>query len=819
MRTPILAVICLLPIMAFAAPQRGQNLLANPGFEAVNGVAGAGWTKYGPAAPQYVTDAAHSGKVSLFCQSATPDQIRGAMQEITFDPPLKHPFRFSGWSKSENAGGDDYCIYLDAFHSDGTPLWGIRKNFSPGTHGWEYIEHTFDVTKPIAKIQYFVLFRRATGKVWFDDMSLSLSPFDVQATQLLPSLYGGNSLDYTARLSLPAAWTASVLAGGRTVYSQTGKGAAVSFAWPGTDPTGNLLPGGKYTVRLTAKDDLLGEEITGERIATTVSGAGRGYVAWTDNAMNRILINRLPPATGRVGQTDAGRVGETDTGRVGQTFSLPCRISLARNESESFQVALRTAPATELKDCTVQLTDLQGPGGTRLSRNFIQWRQVGWVNLPALSPAANLPPDALPGWWPDPLLPVTRFTIPPATTQSLWFTVYAPPGTKPGLYRGSLTIRPANGTLLEVPVEATVYNFELPTQGHLKTAFALMDGFLERLYGKPLTAEMRRRYGDFCLQFRLNPDDISRTDPPSIDDLAHYNDRGMNAFNVINMVQPRGDKTWVCWSELDVYTPQFKQSLIMRLDPYLAELKRRGLFDKAYCYTFDERGEDFYPVMKEYFGVMKERWGIPTLTTARVKQDPQAMRDLNVDWNCPVSSAYHFHEAEKCRAAGLQVWSYICCGPRQPYANFLADDNLLEARLIWWQWYQQKMDGFLYWGLNIWDRQSNNYLIDPEKDGPRLKWGITTGGDDIWLKSLSGDGELLYAGKDGPIGCIRLANIRDGLDDYEYLYLLAKLKSLESARTACNPVTTSLITYTRDPQVLLKQRDTIAREIERLQRR
>ena len=39
-----------------------------------------------------------------------------------------------------------------------------------------------------------------------------------------------------------------------------------------------------------------------------------------------------------------------------------------------------------------------------------------------------------------------------------------------------------------------------------------------------------------------------------------------------------------------------------------------------------------------------------------------------------------------------------------------ADDALIEARLIWWQAYQQKMDGFLYWGLNIWGRPHNDAL-------------------------------------------------------------------------------------------------------------
>ena len=279
------------------------------------------------------------------------------------------------------------------------------------------------------------------------------------------------------------------------------------------------------------------------------------------------------------------------------------------------------------------------------------------------------------------------------------------------------------------------------------------------------------------------------------------------------MVERRGDRTWVCWSPLEVYTPEFKASLIERLDPYVEELERRGLKDKAYVYTFDERGQDFWPIMKEYFGLVKERYGIPTLTTAKVPQDPEVMRELNVDWNCPVSSQYRFEEAEKCREQGLQVWTYVCLGPRYPFANFLADDPLVEARVIWWQMYHQKCDGLLYWGLNIWGRANNDYLIDPEADGPRLKWSITTGGR--WNR-LHGDGELLYAGRDGPIGSIRLANLRDGIEDYEYLWRLAELTDLETTRAACEPVTTSLMAFTREPEVVEAVRRRVAGRIERL---
>src|ERR1700730_2499984 len=105
----------------------------------------------------------------------------------------------------------------------------------------------------------------------------------------------------------------------------------------------------------------------------------------------------------------------------------------------------------------------------------------------------------------------------------------------------------------------------------------------------------------------------------------------------------------------------------------------------------------------------------------------------------------------------------------------MAAAPLVEGGVPWWQIYQQKMDGFLFWGVNIWDRRGNNRPIDPAQ-GPLLEWSITNGRpkDEQVLQELHGDGQLVYPGKHGPIGSIRLANIRDGLEDYEYLWMLAK---------------------------------------------
>jgi len=41
-------------------------------------------------------------------------------------------------------------------------------------------------------------------------------------------------------------------------------------------------------------------------------------------------------------------------------------------------------------------------------------------------------------------------------------------------------------------------------------------------------------------------------------------------------------------------------------------------------------------------------------------------------------------------------------------------------------------------------------------------------------KWANGDGNLIYPGPESPLSSIRLENIRDGLEDYEYLRLLGE---------------------------------------------
>lgn len=781
MRSPVGIVLsAVLLASPLLAARRGENLLRDPSFE------GSGaWGAFGEG---FTVDrtTAHSGEASIRCATDLPGTALGAAQVLTFDAPLRGPIRVSGWSRAENAViGQDYSVYLDVLHEDGSPLWGQIAAFRGGTHDWERSEFRFTPQKPVRRIEVYVILRRATGAVWFDDIDVSLVPLAFEEARLTPEVWGTGSFAFRARGSLPLAWEATL--------SRDGVEEA---RWSGTDPAVRLAhagePGGTRILHLVARDDDLGEQIAESFPLPEPRGnaASRDLALWTEDSMVRVLPTAIPPES-------PGR---------------EVRLSLARGERESAQIVLLPRPGLPVSGMAVSPSDLvRSDGRATIPASRVDVKQVGYVTLPDAY-RHPLTPEAGPGLWPDPLLPVSRFDLAGGFAQAVWLTVHATRDTAPGIYRGSVRGEAESGQSFTVPIEVRVFSYELPVEGHLPTAFALMDGYLEKLYGKPLDPAIRRAYGDFVLEHRLDPCDISRTEPPDVGDLAHWDKLGMTSYNAMNLVEERGERTWVCWSPAEVYTPEFRERLVERLDPWFAQARAAGVARKAYIYSFDERGDDFFPILTEYFGLVKERYPeVHALTTAYVPLEPEAMRRLNVDWNCPLTARYDMAAADRCRAEGQQVWAYVCLGPRYPYANWLVEHPLIESRVLWWQAFEQKMDGFLYWGLNIWDRAHNDAPIDPAK-GPILDWSISTGGEYAWL---NGDGELLYAGKDGPIGSIRLANIRDGLEDYEHLWLLAqKRASRDAARAACAPVTSGLTEFTRDPAVIRETRDRIARELE-----
>ena len=486
---------------------------------------------------------------------------------------------------------------------------------------------------------------------------------------------------------------------------------------------------------------------------------------------------------------------------------LSVEISLARNEYESFQVVVLPEPGVRLGDVALSASHLTD-GTYVIDRKHIQWHQVGYVKITSNTyvPQKDAAIDAAApngagesGWWPDLLLDVDSFCMDSQYAQPIWVTLYVPGGTPAGEYRGTLTLTTGRGPATVIDLAVRVYPFTLADgAGHYKTSFALREeGFV--------TTEHYQAYAEFVLEHRLNPDNIYRSKPPRIVDLEHFLTLGMNSFTILN-VQYIADNA--------------------AIDAFLADLSLSqsgsALRDMAQFYGFDEiEGEKNFSVMGSRFQDLENRYpDIERVTTGRMHSfippyggnDPVVyMKKYGVDRFVPLTVYYDDGNGDALRVAGLEQWSYVCVGPdpwQLPrFANFFTFYPLIESRVIWWQNFHQQMDGFLYYQM-LSGGQSNGAPIDPAA-GPFIDWVHAAG-------VHPGDGCLMYAGIRGPIGSVRLANIRDGLEDYEYLWMLEKKTgSRQMALEKCKPVAWGLhdqpVGFTHDAALVRKSRDEIAR--------
>ncbi len=463
--------------------------------------------------------------------------------------------------------------------------------------------------------------------------------------------------------------------------------------------------------------------------------------------------------------------------------------------------------ARDLADVTVTAGPLKSASGQAFDGK-VEVSLVGHVDV-----ADDPPYDAdYKGWWPDPLLSfLQKCNVRQGEHVAFWIDVATRAETKPGDYEGQLTVTAAGTRPVQIKLKVRVWDFALPNGTHLRNAFTYNEGPTSNFYKGKWNDEMRYRYYDFILDHRLNIDHLYRGDTPNIEVLKHGATRGMNAFNVGGVFRKgRGDKA----------DP--------KLAAYLQELKKARLFDMAYVYGFDEIRKEKFAEMREVFGEVHKRFpGLETMTTA---VDPSfgkrnGLREI-VDIWVPLTDYYTLAEARDLRRQGKEMWWYICVVPTHPYANWFIEYPAIEARLLTGAMsYKYEAGGFLYYLINLWTGNSR-----PISKGPYADWNPGSFVNEEKHYTANGDGSLLCPGPDGPLSTIRLENIRDGFEDYEYLWMLRdtsnrirKLPGTTATRdwltradallAVPDTVVTTTTNYTRKPAELADFRTKLAEAI------
>jgi hypothetical protein len=546
--------------------------------------------------------------------------------------------------------------------------------------------------------------------------------------------------------------------------------------------------------------------------------------------------------------------------KVGRTRGLPretrevVRLSAARGEYEPVQIVLRPTQPTRL--LRAEPSDLRA-GRYRIPARYITLREVAYVPV-------EYPTDALGSVddYPDPLPPLeTLLTLAAGQNQPLWLTVYVPYGTPAGVYKGALTLRTTRGDLT-VPLEVTVWDFDLPRTPTLRSGFGIS---AERIfqYHKPRTDEQKRAIWDRYMQafrrarlspytFSLEPYQVRLEGERVVLDFEAFDraarryldEFGFNSFVLPVYGLPAGRYPNYSTAEFLGFkkgTAEYERYWTDYMRQLQEHLRQRGWLRKAYIYWFDEPEEADYPFVRRVNEQIKR--AAPDLTVMLTEQ-PEPPLLGTVDLWCPLTAFVPLKSIAERRKAGEEVWWYVCTGPRAPYVGLFIDHPGTEMRVWLWQTWKYGVQGILIWETTWWhnpfaypDRLQNpwddpmSYVWDASfKPGTRQFWG-------------NGDGRLLYPPRRDPnasdepvladpIPSIRWECLRDGAEDYEYFVLLERLlrqaegrkvdpRLVRQARALLQvprPVVASMTAFTHDPRVVNEHRTKLARVMERLQR-
>jgi hypothetical protein len=502
------------------------------------------------------------------------------------------------------------------------------------------------------------------------------------------------------------------------------------------------------------------------------------------------------------------------------------QLKAARGEWEPFQIGLR-ASGGRIRNMTAEASDLAGPAGTIPKENVTLYREhFVYLRRPSYGS------DARPGLYPDALLPFvdpwTGKDIPPAGfgtfpqgakydavpfdlqegfDEVLWVDVFVPRQAKAGDYRGEVTVRGQGVATRKIQVTLTVWDFVLPETPTVRTHFGTA-GYSARWYGlKPETDAFRpieERYCETLALHRLAPAVPLDLRPAVRPDGSIDPSKTHQAL-----------KEFMAKYHVNVYRvdrPPFPDSLGADREKalrYLREMGRyldeNGWLAGAYAPWFDEPNDaQAYEEIRKWGALLHESGSkIAFLITEQTRTQDPKWGDLYgaVDIWVPLWSLHDEATAKERLAKGERLWSYTAlCQGNPPTPWWEIDFPPLNYRVPLWQNWIFRMEGLLYWEAMFWENSSDPWLDEPS-----------------FRNTFNGEGTLLYPGKDagiaGPITTIRLKNLRDGLEDFEYLALLEKAAGRDAADEVARKVARSWFDWEHDPAKLLAAREEIAARI------
>lgn len=498
-------------------------------------------------------------------------------------------------------------------------------------------------------------------------------------------------------------------------------------------------------------------------------------------------------------------------------------IQAARNEYEPFQVIVH-AGSLGLKSVKVEVSDLGNKDATIARRHITLYREH-YLNV--TKPSYKTKEGT--GWYPDALIPFVNpldrqplptarfvaapFDVPANSSQPIWVDVFVPRGTRPGDYTGEVTVTAPDQVTLKLSVRLTVWNFTLPDTPSMRSNFGGFGERMARAHHLPPDStqrhELEGRYAEAMAAHRICPP------------VPWYLLPKVQADGSIDSVGTHAAlKEWIehlhvtgIPINLQGNDPLGKDRArsVKYLQTMYAYLKANGWEKMAYIYVLDEPNDaKAYDEVRQRAALIHQAQpGIKVLCTEQPTPQEVAWGSLvgSVDIWVPLWTLFEEPAAAERLAAGEELWSYtaLCQGAKSkdtPYWEL--DFPLLDYRIPAWTSFRYGITGLLYWTTVYWEKAG-----DPWTNPVTYSAGSAP---------FNGEGSLFYPGADagfaGPVTSMRLKQIREGMEDYEYLMLLVRHGQRTYAEEAAKRLAQSWTRWNQDPKALYQVREELARKIE-----
>ncbi|MBE6714962.1 MAG: DUF4091 domain-containing protein [Ruminococcaceae bacterium] len=499
-------------------------------------------------------------------------------------------------------------------------------------------------------------------------------------------------------------------------------------------------------------------------------------------------------------------------------------VYMAKNEIENAQLVLSSE--NDMEGLNIKLGGFENENGESLSCDvFIQlYHDCG---------SFGYVPDAIP-----PLSAYGDFSLSANTSQAFLVKITTEATTESGWYSSDLWVVDAEGREIKyTKIFVYVWDFALSEATACATSINLDYGYLKNLCAAgddEAALALYKNYYDYLLENRVSayylPYQLHKTealeymDNPRVTSFQYASPEGSalnpqvyaKLFTSVFAGEEnahRFNKAYYFANVVDADSPEDLEALRSAYDSIVSTVSKYDLsytdeylwFISSYIFDIDyttPEGNvidqiDYYD---DFVNLLCSKTFAYTGSEELSTPGSKVLQPLK--WN----SVYGTFKERMAsfKADGNKLWWFISWDVEAPYINYYMQTDGVLQRILFWQQYDNGVEGFLYNFANFWAVDGR----DPYKNN------ITNSA----YPNAHGESILIYPGNayglDIPVGSLRLEAMRDGIEDYQLFYMLDSMRN-NLTDPIIDRMTTGMVTYSSSDKDYYEARIALGNAVEK----